>query len=273
MKQPLLIVLVTVILVQLSAPVAAQAPQLSLPTYNEAAGGSIISVPVTVSNFDSIISIGMVLHWDPAVIRFIGVTDYNTTFPDFNSDDIGITNAVDGGELRVVWFRFSPVGFSIPDGDTLFTIRYRVSGPLNSGTPIVVTELNPSLIFEIQKASGQTYSLQDMDLEDGFVAIGYTVSDTNIQQETISYAISPNPAYSNDELFIHFENNTKETTAKISVLTLGGKLIFQEKKEIQQGTNRTALHLPSKINYTAQTLLVQLEVGGKQAIQKLMLLP
>lgn len=82
--------------------------------------GSVITVPVNISNFSDIGTISLRLDYNPSVLSFIGTVP-NPGVPDFLVD--GTTNP---GQVKASWF--SLAGLSVGDGTPLFLISFKYLG-------------------------------------------------------------------------------------------------------------------------------------------------
>ena len=165
----------------------------SLPVVNNAAPGSTIYVPVATQGFTAIAAAQFVLRWDPAVLEFDTVSNYNLAGLD--SLDFGISETLDSGMLRMAWTAPSfTTGATVADGTPIFTLKFKVIGANNTGTELTITEQIPTTYFEIVPAQGQPIGLNGVVLDQGFLAVGYTVGTRMPNLHTIDFQIAPNPA-------------------------------------------------------------------------------
>ncbi len=100
--------------------------------------GSTICVPITVNDFDAIASLQFSLQWDPAVLQFSEVTNFN--LPDLTANGFNTTN-VATGQTAMAWFDNSAQGVTLADGATLFEICFTVLGAVGTNTTIVFTDV------------------------------------------------------------------------------------------------------------------------------------
>ena len=166
-----------------------------LPIVNNVTPGSVVNMPLGVVNFDSIIGVQFVLQWDPEVIHYLSVLNFN--LPGLTVDNLN-TNEVDKGILRFSWNTANvKVGVSLPDSSFIFLVKFSAKGQNGQGTPVVFTEIPPTA-FEVTKAGATNASplgIEDCVLYHGYVAIGFAV---NTKEEPTSWGgislfISPNP--------------------------------------------------------------------------------
>ncbi|MFN0014902.1 MAG: cohesin domain-containing protein [Saprospiraceae bacterium] len=165
----------------------------SLPVVNQAMPGGIVAMPVTVSNFDSIVVVQFVIQWDPQVISFLNVTSLN--LPGLKLDDFNTMDAPNG-MLRFVYEAPNvQSGVTLTDNTIIFRVRFLVVGQQNQGTPVIFTE-SPPTDFEVVKAGTPPigYDMEDCDLNNGYVAVGFTLStDWLDDPNTLPVSVSPNP--------------------------------------------------------------------------------
>jgi hypothetical protein len=192
---------------------------LGLPTLTGVQTGDVISLPVTCfSGFDSIVAIQFVVTWDTSVIKFLSTQDYN--IPQLESADFVYDHA--NQLLRFVYVAPSNAEITLPDSTKLFSIRYRVTGPTNSGTTVEITESIPTY-FEVTAANGNIYNISNTTIKNGFVPVGYNVSTSNPSKLPKGMVdIYPNPAI--DQFYISSDLE-QPTPAKLSIFTMDGVLL------------------------------------------------
>ena len=100
--------------------------------------GSTICVPVTVNDFDAIASLQFSLAWDPAVLQFAEVRNFN--LPDLNANSFNTVN-VASGQTAMAWFDNSAQGVTLADGATLFEICFTVLGANGTNSTIVFADV------------------------------------------------------------------------------------------------------------------------------------
>lgn len=197
-------------------------PTFTIPVVNNASNGQILDLPVTVSNFDSLVSVQFVLLWDPTVLEFQEVNQFG--LPDLDITKFGTTEAVPSGILRFAWWRFVAEGNSVPNGTAIFHLKMKVIGPINSGTSINFTELPPLTYFEVLTAGSTVYGPNDLPLNHGFVAVGYTVSATE-PDGVSSLKLFPNPT---SDHFTLEKNLTAAATYRLRIVDVQGRTEFFE---------------------------------------------
>ena len=99
--------------------------------------GSTVCVPVTVNDFDGIASLQFSLQWDPAVLQFNEVTNFN--LPDLNAASFNTTQTA-SGQTAMAWFDNTAQGVTLADGTTLFEMCFTVLGVDGTSSGIVFTD-------------------------------------------------------------------------------------------------------------------------------------
>lgn len=99
--------------------------------------GSTICVPVTVNDFDAIASLQFSLAWDPAVLQFNEVTNFN--LPDLNAASFNTTQTA-SGQTAMAWFDNTAQGVTLTDGTTLFELCFTVLGADGTSSNITFTD-------------------------------------------------------------------------------------------------------------------------------------
>lgn len=112
---------------------------------------SEVLVPVRATGFNKIISSQFSVTWDPNVITYLGTESFNLSGMDANA--FGLTQA-SSGRLSVAWFEPHLLPQTIADNDTLFLIRFKLTGSYGSSTPVEIGNqpLNIELIDNTHSA-------------------------------------------------------------------------------------------------------------------------
>ncbi|MEM7039596.1 MAG: PKD domain-containing protein, partial [Bacteroidota bacterium] len=95
--------------------------------------GDTIHVPVKVYEFWNIVICRGNVSWDTSVVEFIDIPYYGVPFmtpATFNTAQAG------SGILSWNWQHLISIGSTLTDGDSLFSIRYRVVGNIGDASPI-----------------------------------------------------------------------------------------------------------------------------------------
>ena len=102
-----------------SQSVYSQPAEVKLPSSISGQPGSLLQIPITVSNFDSICNISMVFTFDTTVMTY---TNMYYNFPNIGMMDINR----DKNQIRYGWFNLSPL--SLDDNDTLLMLNFNYLG-------------------------------------------------------------------------------------------------------------------------------------------------
>jgi len=183
----------------------------SLPFVNNIAPLQTVNYPVKVMGFDSIVGFQFVIRWDPEVLEYVTIDNFNLDA--LGTEDFGTMQTLDSGILRVQWEAPLPLaGVTLPDETTIFRLRLKAIGPVNSGSTVIFTEAFPTS-FEVARVNSDStitgIGINEVDLTQGFGAIGYTVSaaePTGRDVEDFSVQIFPNPFYEKTQVNFDLKN-------------------------------------------------------------------
>jgi hypothetical protein len=204
----------------------------SLPFLNNVDSGTTVTVPVRVSNFDSIVAAQFVVQWDPEVLSFVKVILYN--LPGMDYLDFGLTEAPDSGLIRFAWE--APTGsfnsgVTVPDQTAIYRIQFNVVGQVNAGTPLLITEIPPT-DFEVVRVGHPALTIDSCSIENGFVAVGYTVATHEPEKNTLPVTITPNPF--SDSFRVVFDLETNEIV-HFRLTDAAGRLVEEKKMSLSPG--------------------------------------
>ncbi|MBK6623261.1 MAG: hypothetical protein IPJ00_18295 [Saprospirales bacterium] len=109
-------------------------PSFSLPDQNSCGGGELLHYDLVVNDFVGIRGFQFTLQWDPSVMVFDGVKNFNLPF--FDLADFG-TAHVREGKLTLAWYTPErPNTIKLPDGEAVCTLLFRAVGKHQSSTAI-----------------------------------------------------------------------------------------------------------------------------------------
>jgi hypothetical protein len=210
----------------------AQGPSFYFPFYNNVAPGSVKLIPLKVANFDSVVSMQMVIRWNPKVLQFTSIPQFvlsGLQLADFNT-----SHALDSGYVRLQWegATSSAPGISVPDSSSIFSIKFKVVGTDTSSSPIKITELLdfPPTYFEIVKVradgSNEDYLLTECSRTYGFVAVGFTVATDEPKANEIPVSISPNPFSVSSQLQFDLDE-TADT--QVFITDALGRVVYEKR--------------------------------------------
>ena len=125
-------ILTILTILSLAINLPAQTLTLEIPEV-EGAQGQIVAVPITVVGFDSVISLQFSFNWQADIIAY---SDYE--MDNLMDAAIGETESSDG-KLRFSWFDANGNGITLPDGSTIMTLQFLVTGEIGSQSPVAIT--------------------------------------------------------------------------------------------------------------------------------------
>lgn len=224
----------------------------SMPITSNAQPGTILDIPVQVSNFDSIVAAQFVLKWDPSVLEFQAVDQFN--LPDLTEVKFGTLEAISSGILRFAWEYFVAQGTTLPDGSAIFHIKLKVTGPLNSGSTLSITELPPLTYFEVVNAQNIAWGLSQSSITTGFVAVGYTHVGYENPLANTSFSVSPNPF--SDKTIISFDLACA-ADLHIKLTDAAGQLLFESNEHFPAGRNGMEIAYPIVYRQGIYFLIIQ----------------
>ena len=141
-------------------------PELSSPP------GSQICVPLTVENFDNIVSTNLSLQWDPTVLQYTGVQNY--PFPSVPPNVLN-EQLVIQGQLGVALNESSGTPFSVVNGGTLFEVCFNVIGQLGECTPLSIINTPTQVGIEDEQGNQQAITADIGEVCVNFTPLAVTV--------------------------------------------------------------------------------------------------
>lgn len=252
---------------------SAQGPSFYLPTVNNVAPGSTQLIELRAANLDSVVSMQMVVRWDPKVLKYITIDQFNfgnLTWSNFNS-----FNAVDSGYIRMQWEGPTlPPGTSLVDSSRVFRLRFSAIGPNLTCSPIRVTELLsfPPTSFEIVKVRADTtnedYLLHECQITDGFVCIGTSVHAAEPLENEMPISLSPNPFSEISQL--NFELS-ESTDAQVIITDATGRVVL-ERNFFQLPAGQHGMVIEKSMLGATGVYSLTLRAGRKIATRRFVLL-
>lgn len=246
------------LLLAFSFSAAGQQVGLSMPVLNNLSQGQFASAPVTVTNFNDIVSVQFVILWDPAVLSFESVGGFN--LPDLDILDFGLDQTQDG-ILRFAWVGPNG-GTTKPDGTSMFTITFEVVGAVNAGSNLTFTELPPTTFFEISKLNGVLLDINDVSLDNGFAAVGYMVSANNPAWENWPVAVWPNPVNAHSKAWFAMRESG---VVNVQYIDLKGSILYSEKYFLSSGKHGMEIAF-NKMHSVGLPCYLVLQAGRQRAV-------
>ncbi len=92
------------------------------------AQNSVVCIPLTVNDFTDMIGLEFTINWDTSVITFDKLMDLGVLSGGVNA------NLINSGQLVFSWGNLG--GTTLPDGDAIIEICFKLTGPWGSTSPI-----------------------------------------------------------------------------------------------------------------------------------------
>ncbi|MFP4664655.1 MAG: cohesin domain-containing protein, partial [Bacteroidales bacterium] len=99
--------------------------------------GSEVVIAFTAEDFTDILSMQGTIEFDASQLSFIETEQYG--LPDMSSSSFG-TSQTGSGYLTFSWYDSGLSGQSLPDGSTLFAMRFEVTGTAGNSTPVLLSD-------------------------------------------------------------------------------------------------------------------------------------
>ncbi len=189
--------------------------------------GSVVTVDISVTNFENIISAQFSVNWGHDVIQFAGLDNLGALNL-VENENFNLSPAdVNSGRLRFSWYAQSGGGVTLPDEAILFSMKFMVSGSYGTYTSVAIT--NDPMVIEVANSDSQ---ILDVILENGEVAIGNVPTDNITDQNLTALKNIPNPF--SDFTQIAFTLKSAETV-KLGIYDSVGKLVHTQSKHFNTG--------------------------------------
>lgn len=117
------------------------------------AEGDVVTIPVSVRNFDGIISAQFNLVWPADALEFVVPIDYSAS-----GNPLGLTganfNTSIPGLLRATWFDQNALGVDLPDDVVLFSLKFRIKTAQAEFIPIHFDQVPNASVYEVVAEPG-----------------------------------------------------------------------------------------------------------------------
>jgi hypothetical protein len=138
--------------------------QFKLPTLN-AQPGDTVNTPLKIGGFQAVTSVQFTMQWDPAVLQFVGVSDFGLS--GLANDNFG-TNHLTDGQLTFSWDDPQLLGVTIADDTALFTASFHVVGTNGASSLLAFVDSPTSREVTVNAELGT------FDGQNGAISIGTT---------------------------------------------------------------------------------------------------
>jgi hypothetical protein len=191
----------------------------------------LISAEIKLKSKDTISLISFILEWDPSVLTFQKVDNFNLTPSAF--DIFGLTN-VATGSMKFNWL--GTESYLVKDSVVIFKVNFKVDG--NKGTNSTIRFVKPKAYDNSINVDSIRITVQNgaIMVNSGTSAIG-NVSDTEGYAQLLQS--QPNPA-NNKVLFPFTIKEADEVT--LTIYNMVGKLVFSQKKKVDAGNQNFELN-------------------------------
>jgi hypothetical protein len=201
---------------------------LILPT-QKANSGDLVSAEIKLKYRDTISLMSFLLEWDPTVLTFQKVDNFNLTPSAF--DIFGLSN-VTNGSLKFNWLGNDD--FPIKDSVMVFKVNFKVDGIKGKNSPLRF--IKP----KVYNPKGDTIALT---YQNGAVMVNSGTNAIGILSDTEGYAqllqSQPNPA-NNRVLFPFTIKEADEVT--LTIYDMVGRQVFSQKKKVDAGNQNFELN-------------------------------
>jgi len=223
-------------------------PGVALPVLNNVAVGASITPSVSVTGFSNVASAQFVVVWNQQVLQFQGVEGFN--LPEMTENSFGMAETAQG-LLRFGWAGGGN-GVSVSNGTSIFTIHFQVIGADQSGSALTITEVSPTAFEIVRNENDQflTYTLDDVQITSGFVAVGYTVAADEPGVAALPLLLAPNPFHESVAATFTLD---ADADVQITITDAAGRSVFSEQRHIDtagtQVFHLSASQLPAAGTY------------------------
>lgn len=222
-------------------------------------------MPVTVREFNKIISLQFALEWDPSQLRFDTIQQLN--LPGW--DPIHFFADPGKGLLKTVWGTPNGEGVSRPDDTRLFEACFTAITPDSTISTVGINN-DGRYYTEIINESGEDVAAAGFGVSDT-VYLNYcppSVSATGESAAQLPLSLGPNP-FSTDTYLI-FET-TEAAPVRLSVADPAGRLVYERAERLPAGRHRLALEASDLRG--PGLYFIHLQAGGRRAVRKVILIP
>lgn len=128
--------------------------------------GEIVTIPITVKDFDDILTLQGSLQWNPDIVSFVEVTDFG--LPGLQTSSFGLANTA-SGSLAFSWDDLNGEGEALPQDAVLFKVKFELIGLPGTESDLILS--NSPVPIEAYYESD--YAEAPVSLNHGFITIDY----------------------------------------------------------------------------------------------------
>lgn len=220
--------------------------------------GETIDIPIKVEDFEEVIAWQFTFEWDSLVLEFVDIVDFNlTNLSEYNFGPSDIR-----GYIVSTWFESSLIPTTLPDGETVFKIRFNVIGDPTEESNLW---FSGSELPNIASVDGQEVEIIS---EPGMFVVEEVPNATISVPDNFNFSITPNPFTNNTQ--INFNLDKRYDDLSVSIYTTEGKLIYQHIEDRGAGNHIidiNANELPNSGMYFLQLVSEGLHTTHKLILQ------
>lgn len=190
------------------------------PDTVETKHGLKVNVGIRVKDFVNLVGIQFTLKWDPAVLTYDTVANFN--LPGLDPGMIGANpDTIKNGKIALLWTSSQPMGNILADGATMLDFVFDVKG--NKGDSTFITLVQSPVEFEALNQSGTNIGITP---KIGLVRVGTPLSVSDHYTEANGYRLyNPDPNPFRNSTTISWESPVN-SQAKIFITDLSGKQVY-----------------------------------------------
>ena len=223
--------------------------------------GQTVSVNIQVQNWNSVAGAQWSMHWNPGVINFNEVTNFN--LPGSAEGSFGTPPVTDANTLTFSWFDESVQGVTLDDNSVLFTVVFDVAG--NEGD--VTTFEFDGMPTAIELVNQNLVEL-GVEFESGDVTVDNTSAVSTIHTSDFAlHSNNPNPFKSTTNIVFDLH---KKSETLLSIYSTTGKLLFEQKYDLASGSH--TIPVSGDIFPAAGTYLYRIATDSAVATRKMTLI-
>ncbi|MBP7272956.1 MAG: T9SS type A sorting domain-containing protein [Saprospiraceae bacterium] len=217
----------------------------------------IVNVSLNITGYQDILSTQFSVKWDTTILTYIGANNYN--LPGLGSNNFNNMNASQG-ILTFAWYDQDIQGIDLPDGSTIFSLRF--VGKTDGISPITIDTVPTDI--EVGSLSGILQTV----IQNGEVAVGNTMAvEDNIlapNQNVALYQNIPNPF--KDATVIPFAlREGADVTAELTDAT--GSIVWSQKQRYPSGKHQ--IRIDSTQLHQAGTYQYSLKINEQKLTKKM----
>lgn len=224
-----------------------------------ASPGSTIEVPIQVQQFDSIGGFQLSLDWDPQVISFNGITNFDLDKVE-NFDYVENTP----GSLYLFWFAQDvEKGYSLEDDHTIFTLQFAVVGEIGDSTWVRFVDVP----YEPEAVDWDD-NLLSLEFSFGLIKVDEQSSVSTLPASPVVIQIIPNPCRDWCDVLLTVQ---EPLDVQIRIIDLTGKTVYHTDRHLEPGQQEVSLPAVQALSSGGYYIMVETTQSRyikKMSIQK-----